>query len=718
MSYDSTDQKTWFIACAPFLESLLQDELAALGGQELRIGQAGVHAQGSLRFAYQVLLWSRLASRVTSLLDTGPAASQTALQEALERIHWPGLMTENATLKVRFNGRSPEFRNTLYGAQWVKDVILDQFRRAGKDRPSVAAEADLTVVVNLHRGTANIGFDLNHGSLHRRGYRPPNAPAPLRETLAAAVLYRAGWPQTVQQHLDQGQTLMLADPMCGTGTLLLEGAMMAFDWAPGLLRSPDIRAPGWRGQDDALFAACVAQAWARHDRALSERAGRLNFYGADADSTGVEAARRSWQALGLSGAEWQVATLADKSCPQEVTGLQVVTNPPYGERLSREPALPGLYQELGDWIRQVPAVSKQATVLLAEASPVKALGLVYDKTYRVRNGPLECRIYTYPVIAARRTPDVQSAPDLANRIRKNLRALKAFRRRGETDAYRIYDADIPEYALAIDRYGDWLHVQEYAAPANIPDAVAAQRLQSALITLPDVLDIPAERIALKQRRRQKGSQQYERQGEEGIWHQVVEHGVQLRVNLTDYLDTGLFLDHRPARYWLQQQAPGKRVLNLFAYTCTASVHAVMGGARRVDSVDLSATYLAWGQENFRLNGMDPGRHGFYRADASLWLNQAQGIYDLIFLDPPTFSNSSRMDGTLDVQRDQAVLVAAAMRRLAPGGTLLFSTNNRRFRLDPSIRSDYTVIDFTAESIPVDFARNQRIHQCWLVRHQD
>ena len=313
------------------------------------------------------------------------------------------------------------------------------------------------------------------------------------------------------------------------------------------------------------------------------------------------------------------------------------------------------------------------------------------------------------------------AEDLANRISKNLRKLKPFIKRGHTDAYRVYDTDIPEYAIAVDRYGDWLHVQEYAPPKSIDEQTAAQRLQMAMATLPEVLGVSPDRITLKQRKQQKGMEQYERQASSQHELVVNEHGAKFKVNLRDYLDTGLFLDHRPIRYWLQQQAAGKRVLNLFCYTATASVHAALGGATQVDSVDMSATYLAWGADNFRLNGFDPAaeKYGFIQADVMQWLAACKqdAYYDLIFLDPPTFSNSKRMRDVFDVQRDHAFLVNHSMRLLKPGGTLMFSNNFRKFKLDPELETRYAVQNYHRQSLPEDFQRDPKIHGCWLLRHR-
>ncbi len=724
MSLNTSNRSTgsdWFVACAPFLEPLLADELQALGAEKVTVGHAGVTARGPLALGYRALLWSRLASRVSRLLAAGAAQNREQLATLVCGIDWPEHLQEHSTFRVRFSGRNQDFRNTRFGAQWVKDLVVDQFRAAGLARPSVAAEPDLTLMVNLHGGRATVGLELNRVSLHRRGYRPANAPAPIRETLAAAVLIRGGWPAELDAlpGAAKSPALTLIDPMCGSGTLLLEAALMAFDWAPGLLAHESLRAPGWTGHDEALWQTLVTQATEKRDRALNRRSEMIRFWGNDTDSTALRAARQSFQALGLSGADWSRNDVGEFSWSPPVSGrVMAIANPPYGERLSRSTALPGLYSRLGAWLSDLPEGRSRAALILAEEAPVAATGLFYEKSYRVRNGTIDCRVYTYPSLQVRATPTPEMVPDVANRIRKNLKRLKPFLRRGSTNAYRIYDADIPEYAVAIDRYDNWLHVQEYAAPKSVPPALAERRLQDMLVTLPEVLDVAPEHMAVKQRQRQSGLQQYGRQGSENVWLTVHENGARLKVNLTDYLDTGLFLDHRPIRHWIQQHSKGQQVLNLFSYTGAASVHAALGGAAEVVSVDLSATYQTWAQDNFRLNNLDPERHRFEQSDALKWLTRTREMFDLIFLDPPTFSNSKRMRETLDIQRDHRQLLDLAMARLRPAGTLVFSTNNRRFRLDESIPANYTVIDHTNASIPPDFERNQRIHQCWLLQHPE
>jgi 23S rRNA (guanine2445-N2)-methyltransferase / 23S rRNA (guanine2069-N7)-methyltransferase len=254
-------------------------------------------------------------------------------------------------------------------------------------------------------------------------------------------------------------------------------------------------------------------------------------------------------------------------------------------------------------------------------------------------------------------------------------------------------------------------VQEYAPPRSIDPDKAQARLLDALAAIPVALGVAPDKVVIKRRERQAGSKQYERQATQGQFMEVSEGGVRLLVNLTDYLDTGLFLDHRPLRLRIQQGAAGKRFLNLFCYTATATVHAAKGGARSTTSVDLSKTYLDWARRNLSLNGFSD-KNRLEQGDVMAWLEADRGEYELIFIDPPTFSNSKRMEGVFDVQRDHVHLLDLAMARLARGGVLYFSNNFRKFQLDDSLVERYAVEEISAQTIDQDFARNAKIHRAW------
>lgn len=707
--------KTLFFATvAAGLESLLADELETLGAEEIRAQNAGVAFTGDLACGYRVCLWSRLASRVLLRLARFHAPDADALRAGIERIAWEDHLAPNGTFLVAFTGTSSAIRNTHFGALTVKDGLVDRFRARTGGRPSVRAERpDVRLAVHLFREQATVYLDLAGESLHRRAYRLEQGAAPLKESLAAAVLLQAGWPALAAA----GGGLF--DPLCGAGTLLIEGAWMAGDVAPGLLR-PYFGFSGWLGHVPALWARLREEAEAR--RAAGR--GRLPpLAGCDADDRVLRLAAANAVRAGLAGhIVFSQCDLSRAAPPPACPPGLVASNPPYGGRLESPGTARTLHAALGARLKAACGGWRAAVIsALPEAGPL--LGCPQPAGLEVSNGGIPCGVWVWDVAASVPCEETAvgeaTAPDgevqaLANRLRKNVRHLGRWARREGIEAYRIYDADLPEYAFAIDRYGDWLHVQEYAPPASVDPAVAARRRAAVLGGLPEWLDVPLGQVVFKTRERQRGRAQYVRQDAKGGGLIVREGGLRFRVNLTDYLDTGLFLDHRIVRARLREAAAGKRFLNLFCYTGSATVYAAAGGAISTTSVDLSATYLDWARENLRLSGLDGPQHRLIQADGRTWIEEDRGVYDLIFLDPPTFSNSKRMSGTWDVQRDHAALITAVMARLAPGGQLVFSTNHRRFRLDPEVAERWRVEDLSRATLPSDFARNPAIRRIWRI----
>ncbi|MBV8405878.1 MAG: bifunctional 23S rRNA (guanine(2069)-N(7))-methyltransferase RlmK/23S rRNA (guanine(2445)-N(2))-methyltransferase RlmL, partial [Gammaproteobacteria bacterium] len=424
--------------------------------------------------------------------------------------------------------------------------------------------------------------------------------------------------------------------------------------------------------------------------------------------------------------------------PGELRSGLVCTNPPYGMRLADPEAARAVHRELGEVLRER-FQGWSAAVLTGAPELGRELGLRAFRTHTVWNGAIECRLLRIRVEAGSlRAPgtlgrgaaalkDSAGARMFANRLAKNLKRLGSWARRAGVSCYRLYDADMPEYAFAIDLYQvvdpeeSWLYVQEYAAPAEIAAEAVRRRRGEALAVLPEVSGVPQARIRLRTRRRTRRGEQYQKVGEAGRFHLIREGGLTFRVNLGDYLDTGIFLDHRLTRARLQAAARGRRFLNLFAYTGTATVYAAAGGAVESTSVDLSRTYLDWAGRNLALNNLAGAAHRLVQADCREWLREAArkvDRYDLIFADPPTFSNSARMTGVLDIARDHPELIDGCVRLLSAGGLLVFSSNAQRLRLDPTLSERYEVRDVSTATLPEDFARNPRIHRCYEVRARD
>ena len=302
---------------------------------------------------------------------------------------------------------------------------------------------------------------------------------------------------------------------------------------------------------------------------------------------------------------------------------------------------------------------------------------------------------------------------LKNRIRKNYRHLRKWASRTKTNCFRIYDKDIKEYPLAVDFYDGRFCVHFFTSTRDSDEP--RQDLHDAVMdALSSLFSASPESIYWRTRIKREKTEQYEKTGEAKEFFSVLEYGLQFRVNLTDYLDTGLFLDHRETRRWVASLAAGKRLLNLFAYTCSFSVHAAAAGALFTKSVDLSNTYTEWGKENFLLNGLPLSNNVIIREDCLKFLEQERGLYDLIVIDPPTISRSKKMDQMFDIQQDYPFLISKALQLLSPSGTLFFSTNSREFDFDGSLFKGCAILDISKKTIPIDF-HNQKIHRCWKIQ---
>ncbi|MBF7143321.1 MULTISPECIES: bifunctional 23S rRNA (guanine(2069)-N(7))-methyltransferase RlmK/23S rRNA (guanine(2445)-N(2))-methyltransferase RlmL [Pseudomonas] len=726
-----------YLTCPKGLEGLLAEEAATLGLADVREHTAAVRGEANLETAYRLCVWSRLANRVLLVLKRFQMKNAEDLYHGVREVEWADHLEPTGTLAVEFSGHGSGIDNTHFGALKVKDAIVDSLRAPDGQRPGVdKLNPDLRIHLRLDRGEAILSLDLSGHSLHQRGYRLQQGAAPLKENLAAAILIRAGWPRLA------AEGGALADPMCGVGTFLVEAAMIAADLAPNLRRER-WGFSGWLGHVPAVWRKVHDEASARAREGLSRKPTWIRGY--EADPRLIQPARNNIERAGLS--DWikvyqgEVATFEPRP-DQNQKGL-VVCNPPYGERLGDEASLVYLYQHLGERLRQA-CLNWQAAIFTAAPDLGKRMGIRSHKQYAFWNGALPCKLLlldvipqqfvtgerrTGPVDPASQANDQPSSPApavaeaarlsegaqmFANRLQKNLVKLGKWARREGIGCYRVYDADMPEYAFAIDLYQGWVHVQEYAAPKSIDPQKAQARLFDALAAIPVALGVDPKQVVLKRRERQSGTRQYERQGTQGAFMEVTEAGARLLVNLTDYLDTGLFLDHRPLRTRIQREAEGKRFLNLFCYTGAATVHAAKGNARSTTSVDLSRTYLDWARRNLALNGLSE-RHQLVQSDVMTWLEADRGEYDLIFIDPPTFSNSKRMEGVFDVQRDHVRLLDLAMARLATGGVLYFSNNFRRFVMDEGIAGRYAVEDISRHTIDPDFARNERIHRAWRIQ---
>ena len=709
----------FFVSCPKGVEVLLQDELAAFGLEEFRQTVGGVHCEGDFALAYRVCLWSRLANRMVWVLDEGRVTSRDELYELARNIPWQGCFSTRNSFAVHFRGTNQAINHSNYGALVIKDAIADQFTEEFGERPNVDAEnPEVQVYAHLHRDKILIGIELSGGSLHQRGYRLQGSKAPLKENLAAALLIRAGYRT--------GDERLLVDPLCGSGTLLVEGVLLRLGIAPNVDRNHFGFEHLLRHQQ-GVWQGLLESAKQQRQQALeTARSGPLPLaVGSDMDGRSVEASRQNLRRAGLTGLVLvREKALADFTLEAGEEGVLLVTNPPYGERLEEHKALYPLYKQLGEKILKY-CKGSSAAVLCSDDYLLKALSLQKKKSYRFFNGAIPAELALFDIYRKEPTTEQPTAEEgdafrnavemVANRLRKNRKKLEKWAKKEGVEAYRLYDADMPEYSFALDIYGNDYQLTEYAAPKSVDKYGAFLRRQQFETAVRELFALQPAQLHSKERRKQKGSAQYEKMDQTGEFFEITEGPCLFWVNLDDYLDTGLFLDHRPVRQMIGKLASGKRFLNLFSYTATATVHAAKGGAASSVSVDMSNTYNDWALRNFRSNGLDTRKHTIERADCLEWVRRYRDKFDLIFLDPPSFSNSTRMEGTLDIQRDHVALLNDTLRLLANDGLLIFSTNRSGFKLDATIEEKYRVENITPKTIDVDFERNAKIHQCWEIR---
>jgi len=722
---------------------LLAKELAEMGIKDTKQDQGNIKFIGEMADAYRVCLWSRVAIRVLMPMAHFSAKTTDELYQGIHDLPWEDhIDAEGSTIAVDFNSFRSKIHHTQYGAQRVKDGIVDRFREQTGERPSVDLhQPDLRINVYVKHNQAIVSIDLSGESLHKRGYRVANTTAPLKEHLAAAILYTAQWPRLAKQGWG------LIDPMCGSGTLLIEAAMMAADIAPGSHRDY-FGFLYWKQHDKEAWQNLKAEAERRRHSGLA----RLPVIsGGETDSKAVAAAIANSAEMGLEDRlNIEQRDLLDWSTQvksQPTSGL-IVCNPPYGERMGNVADLHYLYESLGNIVSEFyPAW--RTTLITDNESLGKFTGLTIFDSTPFDNGPIPCQVLCYraprpvSIRSETRIEPIETTPKVlesiesdpieektiekmalsenatmfANRLKKNLKHLGKWARKNKIECYRLYDADLPDYAVAIDVYADHVHVQEYAPPKTIDAGKAVQRLSDVMQIVPQVLNVPAANVALKLRQKQRGTQQYEAQASQKQRLKVTEYDLNFWVNLTDYLDTGLFLDHRTTRQMIAEKVGGKAFLNLFAYTGSATVYAAAGQAESTTTVDMSNTYLDWARDNMNLNGFTADKHRYIRANCLEWLQEAQQApekYGVIFLDPPTFSNSTRMDGVFDIQRDHVSLINMTANLLTKEGTLFFSTNRRDFKLDEDALAGLKINNISHATLPKDFERNPKIHTCWTI----
>ena len=722
-----TQKFDFFISCPKGVEDLLAHECEQLGILDIKPQASGIAFTGIIEDAYKLCLWSRLASRVLLRLSSFPANDYDDLYEGVKQIDWLSHFDVDNGFAIDCFAAHDSMTNSHFATLRIKDAIVDQFMEKVKLRPDVVREnPDIRINVYVGQSETMVYLDLSGAPMHQRGYRQKTGLAPLKENLAAAILFRSKWPSKAKQGLP------LCDPMCGSGTLLIEAAYIAANIAPGVLRK-HYGFLAWKQHDADIWNHLFSDA----KKSAKEKSAIPVILGSDNSKNVLDVARDNIEAAGLT----DYITLYQQDISDvmpnlpETPGL-LVTNPPYGQRLGQIEQLKNVYYRIGQSLKENYA-GWDAAVFTSSSELAKLIGLRSHHKNTLYNGPLKCILHQYHIrekriISADDDKDPQqhkkndqdirheSADMFENRLRKNFKHLRKWSRRNDISCYRVYDADIPQYSMAIDIYESWVHVQEYEAPKTVDAGKAFHRINAALPIIAAVLDIDPNHVVLKTRKIQSGSDQYVKQDDKKRSLTVHESGLKFKVNLYDYLDTGLFLDHRNARKLIYKYSQGRSFLNLFAYTGTATVYAAAGGARSTTTVDMSNTYLEWAKENLKLNKFTSRSHQFVQADCTQWLwdaNRAEHRYQLIFLDPPTFSNSKKMTQTFDVARDHVELINLTMKLLEEEGMLVFSCNARKFKLDMAQLSRYFIQDITAMTVSEDFKKKPK-HKCWCISKQE
>ena len=707
------------------LEWLLARELSGLGATNLRIGRRTIEFTGTTETLYRAVLESRVAIRILEPLGRFAVSSPESLYRSISSLDWAKHLRPTQTLRVDARVHDSFIDHSLYASQVVKDAVVDGVRAVHGRRPNVQLHgASLRLSLHLSGETATLFRDAAGQSLHQRGWRKGKVEAPLSEVLAAGILGISGW--------QPGEPLL--DPLCGSGTFIIEAATQASGLAPGLLRARTRKQGFFRFHDfDRNLAETILL-----DLENKARAPSGTFHASDLDPAAIQIAKQSAALAGVAGSISFSCNHFEAVSPEGDPGL-VLTNPPYGERLAL-PRAGAVFRRIGDWLKN--SCPGWRAGVLAPVELAKSIGLKPHRRVVLSNGPIECRLIELAVHRAKvsgtsfgnQLPAESDAErcsstkqvsrsvsdqigDFRRRLAKRSRHLGRWARKQGIEAYRLYDRDIPEIPLVIDRYGDWLHAAEYERPHErtaIEHDVWLDRLIEAAA---DQLGLAPDCVFLKVRRRQRTGGQYEKVDDRSVTFSVNEHDLKFDVNLSDYLDTGLFLDHRQTRAMVRGDAAGRSFLNLFGYTGSFSVAAAAGGAEGTTTVDLSNTYLEWARRNLTANGfLDRRQHVLLRDDAREFLKhrgrRGERPFDLVVVDPPTFSRSTKQQQDWDIQRDYATLLQAVAGNLSTGGIVYFSTNYRRFKFNEELLSSiYDIYEISRKTVPEDF-RNARIHRSW------
>lgn len=755
-----------FIAtCPKGFEKLLAEELASFHIPQVRQLRGQVAFGGELADAYRACLWSRLASRVLLVLARVGAADADALYEGVQSIDWSAHLAPGATFVIDSHGTNDNLRNTQFVALRSKDAISDQLFSARGMRPVVNTDApDVIVDVRLQRERATVSIDLTGEPLFHRGYdsRAARKVAPLRADYAAMVLAAGRWYRNVRHGAP-----VLAALWAGQGAVLVEAAAEALDRAPGLLRAR-WGFEGWAGHDADAWDELLAEA---DERATAGEKNSLALYACDTRPGAEAACRGALRAAGLD-CELTFAPAAEVLDAARAAGDDALVTCDLSWLSEDDLAL-----EASALTAMSAAAGMNVAALVRDSSVDAAVQAAPAEVFDVIQGREPAYVRCFDAVPGQAAPEpacvtlaggervpvlVPASDQFAARLAKVAKLRAKWARREDVSCYRVYDADLPDYAVAIELYqgldgkGRWLQVSEYAAPKEIDADLARRRLMDVLAIAPRVMGVDPANVNLRVRTRARGGSQYADEGSAAATpaagefsrlrgqradmrnrhkpsltdlprgaHLIDEGGLTFEVNFSARLDCGIFLDHRDTRAEVREMMKktlgSKRFLNLFAYTGTATCYAADGGAKYTTTVDLSRPSLDWARRNMARNGFTGPEHEFVQADVIQWVSEqrhTRNRWDLVFCDVPTFSNSQRMKkSSWDVQRDHSELIIGVSRLLTRNGCAIFSCNLRGFKPDVEAlqKAGVVIEDITASTIPEDFKRNAKIHHAYIVR---
>ncbi|QCI22447.1 bifunctional 23S rRNA (guanine(2069)-N(7))-methyltransferase RlmK/23S rRNA (guanine(2445)-N(2))-methyltransferase RlmL, partial [Buchnera aphidicola] len=547
-------------------------------------------------------------------------------------------------------------------------------------------------------------LNLSGDALYKRGYRKLCNSTPIKENLAAAIVLNSKWT---------GES-PIVDPMCGSGTLLIEAAMISCDKAPGLNRLK-WGFQFWKKHNNNLWQDIYQTAKKRFQIGL-KKCHKNYFIGYDYDSEIIKKAKINAFNAGLSTIiQFFIKNLNNlKNIYNKKEIGIILSNPPYGQRKEAENQLVGLYVQLGIVLKKY-FENWQLSILSSSNFLLNFLQMQSYQKYILKNGTLNCIQKNYQIFL---NNPISENNEYQNRIRKNFKKLKKWTIQEKIECFRLYNADLPNYNIIVDVYKKWIVVQEYKAPKIINCKKAHQRLCNAIYYTKEILSIDINNIILKIRKKNKNNTQYQKLFNKSNFIQIKEYHAKFLVNLTDYLDTGLFLETRLIRKLIGIISKGKDFLNLFSYTGTATVYAGLGEAKSTTSIDMSNTYIQWSMKNMLINNLTSTKHNFIQANCLDWIKKTNKKFDLIFINPPTFSNSKKMNKSFELTRDYLNVIQDLKTILRVNGNIIFSSSKHNFQinLDALNKIKLSAKNITKKTQSKDYMNNSKLYHSWIIKH--